>query len=825
MASAPQGTQPQPQVKAGPNGSVPPEYFYQRLPKSTEDKPPRNSVPSTPSQSTAPAQATSESTPIKKKATGSLPFASKMEYRDDLNEDLGSEMKGHFSCFMRPDIFLDKYLPLDNIRDQRGEPKNEALGACLAAIPSEAEVDMYDSFINAIKPYLQDMDIFDTHSSPDVDRDNLMPDVSLYPRKLGMKPKTTYFPEISTFVEFKASANADPFDDPPKRPPADFSFEREEPDMQTNRGQIGSYSAAISGTQFRTHVFSVSVCGSTARFILWDRSGAVVTARFDYVENPEVLVGFFYRYSRSTPSRQGYDPTFSPASPEDLTALNEECMKRMQEANKHHREFRKLMVPDRDDPCKEKEKAVLISYPPFYETRSPFSRATRAMLAFDLTTQKLVFLKDYWRAHVDGMEKEGEIYRILQEKNVPHIAPFGMGNDVRGQETQTEKLSNRSPPLEFVFPTRNQICLRHYRMTLEVVGRGLTQFESSHQFISAIADAMEAHDGAFFDCRVLHRDISVGNIIITDEGSGLLIDWDLCLKLDDDNPSPIPRRPTRTGTWQFMSAKLLKNSSTRHTHLDDRESAFYVLLWVALRYTQTERASGSTYTPHDVLRGFDEIFIDKDGRSQGGDRKHWLLTHYETEGIIFTDRPELHSLMVELAQVLVVRYDRKPTAEAIAGVQTSLAELEAAKDNDSFPKSLLNGYQRNLDENRAYVYQKTMDQLGKKGWLVDTIRKYLRKGEWPQDKWSTQVTVAISYKRKAEKDQTTLDSRATKRHSSLPQSQSSQQTSQSSLHPPSQPPRRSSRHAGKASQLQGSSRSSRSSRSSHSNQSRASLSK
>ena len=32
----------------------------------------------------------------------------------------------------------------------------------------------------------------------------------------------------------------------------------------------------------------------------------------------------------------------------------------------------------------------------------------------------------------------------------------------------------------------------------------------------------------FFGAGVLHRDISIENIIILDNGTGLLVDWDLC---------------------------------------------------------------------------------------------------------------------------------------------------------------------------------------------------------------------------------------------------------------------------------------------------------
>ena len=53
-----------------------------------------------------------------------------------------------------------------------------------------------------------------------------------------------------------------------------------------------------------------------------------------------------------------------------------------------------------------------------------------------------------------------------------------------------------------------------------------------------------AHDGAFFDALILHRDISEGNIIITVEGEGLLIDWDLCINLR--NQDAAARRPERT---------------------------------------------------------------------------------------------------------------------------------------------------------------------------------------------------------------------------------------------------------------------------------------
>jgi RIO-like serine/threonine protein kinase len=57
------------------------------------------------------------------------------------------------------------------------------------------------------------------------------------------------------------------------------------------------------------------------------------------------------------------------------------------------------------------------------------------------------------------------------------------------------------------------------------------------------ADFHKAHTAAYFDAGVLHRDISAGNIMITDvldardETGGLLIDWDLSAVLDDSKHS------------------------------------------------------------------------------------------------------------------------------------------------------------------------------------------------------------------------------------------------------------------------------------------------
>ena len=54
-----------------------------------------------------------------------------------------------------------------------------------------------------------------------------------------------------------------------------------------------------------------------------------------------------------------------------------------------------------------------------------------------------------------------------------------------------------------------------------------------------------AHTAAYNKTRILHRDVSAGNILITDKGGGILIDWDLSKKVKE-HADPKPRQHSRT---------------------------------------------------------------------------------------------------------------------------------------------------------------------------------------------------------------------------------------------------------------------------------------
>jgi hypothetical protein len=100
------------------------------------------------------------------------------------------------------------------------------------------------------------------------------------------------------------------------------------------------------------------------------------------------------------------------------------------------------------------EMGLLAAIPPicFYQPlpKPTENKSTRIILAVDLNIRELPFFKSYCSANVNSVEA-GKNYPFIPGENAPRI----------------------------------------YRMTLDVVGRSLTDFQSSYHFISAIADAME----------------------------------------------------------------------------------------------------------------------------------------------------------------------------------------------------------------------------------------------------------------------------------------------------------------------------------------------
>jgi hypothetical protein len=87
--------------------------------------------------------------------------------------------------------------------------------------------------------------------------------------------------------------------------------------------------------------------------------------------------------------------------------------------------------------------------------------------------------------------------------------------------------------------------------------------------------------------KILHGDISIGNVLITENKTeGFLIDLDHAIRVDREDASGAKGR---TGTKVFMFIGLLlqwDNESRRpHGLIDDLESTPWLLSWICVHYS------------------------------------------------------------------------------------------------------------------------------------------------------------------------------------------------------------------------------------------------
>ncbi|KAI5115007.1 hypothetical protein M0805_008182, partial [Coniferiporia weirii] len=545
-----------------------------------------------------------------------------------------------------------------------------------------------------------------------------------------------------------------------------------------------SHAIALLDSSFRTHAFSGLVTGQMARFIRWDRAGAIVSEPVEYTEDPNVFAEFFHRFDQLTPEQRGHDATVGDPSIEEREKALEAFTKRDENENDITYKLRcddflrqrlyKFSVPIRSSMGL--SKAYYIGTLPRNKVESPIGRSSRGCPVYDLEGDRICYMKDTWRIQSSRL-REGEIYKILEENNVPFIAPLVNEGDVgdirmpsimqdRASFTDASVSSGRSDsaaalscdgssnadsamdarpsegradivfdngkisvpvhpgpdalhsgsgesyrtgmittdsdsappsssgssiPSSPVSPSREvldntHITLTqlfvdspwvyrskdardlhgyiHYRLVLGVVGREITSFRSSREMLIAIMDAIEAH-GKAYEAGILHRDISIGNIMITHDGRGMLIDWDLADTVYEDGVI----RYGRAGTWQFISAALLQNPHTKqHIYSDDLESFLHVATYTSLLCTTNYSTDKRIYLTK-YMQMFDEKVIRQGAGFSyaiGGEKKLLMLGcgSYISEKLMFPNRPRLGDLLSDFSSLFRPIYEiveRKPS--------------------------------------------------------------------------------------------------------------------------------------------------------------------
>jgi len=146
-------------------------------------------------------------------------------------------------------------------------------------------------------------------------------------------------------------------------------------------------------------------------------------------------------------------------------------------------------------------------------------------------------------------------------------------------------------------PWRNRV---HRRLIMNRVGKSIYDASSPAAMLTGVLGGIKGQSSlvefrplltvlgheSLLERKVLHRDISVGNVMLDEaEEDGFLIDLDLAIEIDREEASGAL---SKTGTKVFMAIGVLYGED--HSFIHDLESFFWVLFWVCVHWNGPSQA-------------------------------------------------------------------------------------------------------------------------------------------------------------------------------------------------------------------------------------------
>ncbi|EEB95677.1 hypothetical protein MPER_05312 [Moniliophthora perniciosa FA553] len=163
------------------------------------------------------------------------------------------------------------------------------------------------------------------------------------------------------------------------------------------------------------------------------------------------------------------------------------------------------------------------------------------------------------------------------------------------------------------------------------------------------------------------------------------------------------RVAVRTGTWQFISAQLLKNlpGTVEHSRADDLESFFHVLCWITLIYGP--HSLEDVQVTNMLSQVYDSWWESAAGGIKGGHGKVVLFILREMKRKAQLKDGPLKDLIVELEDALSVRYQKGPS------------EVEWDNYNES---KALPGYTKLVATHPVQLYLNSVETLKQSDWML-----------------------------------------------------------------------------------------------------------
>ncbi|KAJ2562155.1 hypothetical protein IW140_006471 [Coemansia sp. RSA 1813] len=387
----------------------------------------------------------------------------------------------------------------------------------------------------------------------------------------------------------------------------------DEPEQQAAYAQLFKYSRHIYANQHdRRFVWGLTVCDSTFRICLLGQNRILSSGSIDVTtpDGRKALAKWLVNMSLCERDRLGYDPTLYYNGEENRWEIKVHddatgefkvyeiisCMRISDRVcGRHTRCFR----------CKETEASGDVDeHGKAAKPREILVKRAWAIAAQnsdDKSRDEVSLLREINNTLKDNKDLEGKYPTLLA------------GGVVRITDENGEMFDDtvKTAFAELSEETLRDVGSRTQKgMAMTPIGQDIRRCKSADELIIAAADVMEVHSAIRKQCNILHRDISINNILINRNGPGggacgMLIDFDCALRIDDTTDHKA--RSEMTGTFPFMSINNLEASDVIRTELDDWESIIYVLCWLGTFGVNADDEKAHERPDND----FDSLNIEK----------------------------------------------------------------------------------------------------------------------------------------------------------------------------------------------------------------------
>ncbi|OBS17289.1 hypothetical protein FPOA_12205 [Fusarium poae] len=372
---------------------------------------------------------------------------------------------------------------------------------------------------------------------------------------------------------------------------------------------LGRYAREVLAAQNdRRFVLGFTICGSLMRAWAFDRLGGIASEQFDINKDGRQFVSTILGFLWMNEEQLGFDPTIMTANGERFIEVD------------RNGSTERIIIDE------VMQRAPCIA-----------GRATTCWKAHpEGRPEMLLVIKDSWQ--YPERDEEGELLREATDKGVVNVARYyhhetvqidGADDDIRnivrkglditqaanyrperpirqnnvvsgtsreGRGSASASRKRSSSQAGAPLPSSKRSCSVsstrvtsslpnrvHRRVILRDYGMPIYKASSRSALLAAFGRCIEGHE-SLHKAGFLHRDISVNNLMINEDGdnpswSSFLIDLDLAIKESREVASGAKGK---TGTRAFMAIGALLGE--QHSFMHDIESFFWVLFWICIHY-------------------------------------------------------------------------------------------------------------------------------------------------------------------------------------------------------------------------------------------------